>query len=168
MGLIKSFVDSFFVFWASMLILTFFMDLRSIVLKELTPLLNMYYTAEALLASPFNIFFKLDLGVENIIGLATFILAAFLLGILAKSGFDLFWNAIIFTLIIFVIALPIDQVVAIGIRSGGDIGKILSQIDVGDKVQYFLVDFILYFPFAVIGRSYSLEEEPELSKTIEV
>lgn len=169
LGLIKSFVDSFFVFWSGTLLLILLVDVRAIIFKELPPLTSLYYTSEIIFSSVYQIFFNLDINTLSITGLIVFLVSAVLLGILSKSPFDIIWTGLIFTSLLFILALPLDSFIYYMFQSGGNIGQALHQTgNINLKVLYALTDLMLFIPLALVGRSYALEKEPETSKEIEI
>ncbi len=169
MGLLKSFVDSFFVFWAGFIMIMIALDIRAIILRELPPLINYYYAGDLLLRSPYEVFFQFNFRFEYVAGLIVLIISSILLGILTKSSLDVLWDTLIYTILITLFAISIDKIVVLAMSGTTDIATLISQIpNPREKAIGALLVLVFAFAFILVGRSYAREKEEEPFKEIEL
>jgi len=161
LGLVKSFVNSFLIFWGAFLYIMVMLDLRAIILKELPPFVTYHYSATLMLDS-LSTMLSNKVTLENIIGLTALIFAALLMGFVSDSFFDSIFTPILFTIITIVLSIPFYQLIYYYSTTSGIPQEILSS-----RLSKGFLNMIIAIVFSIIGKSAVKEEKPIIMKEIE-
>jgi len=160
MGIVKSFVNSFLIFWSSYLYIMITLDIRAILVKELPPLITYQFVASLILDSlPFML--SQGISLTYIIGFSSLVFAAILIGFVSDSFVDALLGSIFFIVISIILSIPFYQFIYLSTAGGG------SQIQISDRIPKGFLNMIIAIVFSIIGKMAIKEEEPILMKEIE-